>query len=74
MREDHPFAFNPTASIAVYEVPLAGARQASAFVDVFNLFNANPEQNRNWSSGSAFLAPQVIVAPRVARAGVRIDW
>jgi hypothetical protein len=46
----------------------------SAFVDVFNLLNANPEQNINWSSGSAFLQPLAIVPPRIARLGARLDW
>jgi hypothetical protein len=55
-------------------VPVPGGRHARLFLDVFNVLNANPEQNANWSSGSAFLQPQVIVAPRVARIGVRIDW
>jgi hypothetical protein len=54
-------------------LPLPRGR-ASVFVDVFNVLNVNPEQNSNWTSGPAFLQPQVIVAPRVARIGVRIDW
>ena len=53
---------------------LPGGRRVAAFVDVFNLLNANPEQNINWSSGSAFLQPLAIVPPRIARLGARLDW
>ena len=50
------------------------ARQASLFADVFNLLNANPEQNVNWASGPAFLQPITVVAPRIARIGVRLAF
>ena len=43
-----------------------GGRRLAGFVDVFNVLNANPEQNLNWSSGSSFLQPLVIVPPRIA--------
>ena len=55
-------------------ITLTGSRRAGVFVEVFNLLNANPEENINWSSGSTFLRPIVIVAPRVARLGVKFDW
>lgn len=53
------------------EVRRAGSRRFSVFVDVFNLLNANPEQEVNWSSGAAFLQPLTVVAPRIARVGLR---
>jgi hypothetical protein len=53
---------------------LAGDRRVAGFVDVFNVLNANPEQNANWSSGSAFLQPLAIVPPRIFRLGARLDW
>jgi len=53
---------------------LGGHRRVAGFVDVFNLLNANPEQNTNWSSGSSFLRPLDIVAPRLARVGVKLEW
>jgi len=53
---------------------LPGGRRVAAFADVFNLLNANAEQNLNWSSGSAFLQPLAIVPPRIARLGARLDW
>lgn len=46
----------------------------SAFLDVFNVMNANPEQNAVWQSGPAFLRPLTIVPPRIARAGLTFDW
>ena len=48
---------------------LGGHRRVAGFVDVFNLLNANPEQNTSWSSGSSFLRPLSIVPPRLARIG-----
>jgi hypothetical protein len=53
---------------------LPEGRRFAAFVDVFNLFNANPEQNVNWSSGNTFLQPLAIVPPRILRLGTRLDW
>jgi hypothetical protein len=50
------------------------SRRVAAFVDVFNVFNANPEQNVVWSSGSSYLRPINIVSPRIARIGARLDW
>jgi hypothetical protein len=38
-----------------------------------NLFNANPEQNTSWTSGS-FLRPLDIVPPRLARIGAKLEW
>ena len=46
----------------------------SAFLDVFNVLNANPEQNAIWSSGKSFLRPVTIVPPRIARIGLTFDW
>ncbi len=49
-------------------------RRVSVFLDVFNVLNANPEQNAVWSSGPSFMQPLAIVPPRIARAGVSVDW
>jgi len=51
-----------------------GNRRVSGFLDVFNGFNANPEQNVIWSSGSSFLRPLSIVSPRIAQVGVTLEW
>jgi len=53
---------------------LIGRHRLAGFVDVFNLLNANPEQNTSWSSGSSFLRPLSIVPPRLARIGVKLEW
>lgn len=53
---------------------MPGERRAAAFIDVYNVLNANPAQNINWSSGSTFLRPLAIVPPRIVRLGARLDW
>jgi hypothetical protein len=52
----------------------AERRRVTAFLDVFNCLNANPEQNAIWSSGASFLRPLSIVSPRIARIGLNVDW
>ena len=47
--------------------------QLTAFVDVFNVLNANPEQNVNWAS-VGFDRPLAIVPPRIARLGIKLGW
>jgi hypothetical protein len=54
-------------------IRLSGDRRLTGFVDVFNAFNANPEQNVSWETAT-FLRPVVIVPPRIARVGFRLDW
>lgn len=49
-------------------------RRAALFLDVFNILNANPDQEIVQSSGAAFRRPVVIVGPRVARVGGKFDW
>ena len=58
------------------EIRLAGTRRIAGFIDVLNLFNANPEQTTNWSSDTTntFLRPLSIVPPRIARLGMKFDW
>ena len=53
---------------------LPNGRRVATFIDIFNIFNANPEQNTNWSSGPSFLQPINIVAPRIARVGAKLEW
>ncbi len=43
-------------------------------VDIFNLFNSNTVLDAGSLSGPAFLLPKVILAPRLARLGVRYDF
>lgn len=44
------------------------------FVDLYNVFNANPEQTITWNSGASFMRPTAIVPPRVLRIGVKVNW
>jgi len=46
----------------------------SGFLDLFNMTNANPEQNITWASGTSFLRPSNIVPPRIARFGAKFEW
>ena len=46
----------------------------SVFADGYNLTNANPGSNITWGSGSTFLLPVTIIAPRLARFGAKFDW
>jgi hypothetical protein len=54
-------------------IRFAVSRRLAGFVDLFNLFNANPDQTTSWSSGT-FLRPLSIVPPRIARLGMKLDW
>lgn len=54
-------------------VPVRQTR-VSGFIDLFNMFNANPEQNMSWVSGASYLRPLNIVPPRIARVGAKLDW
>ena len=55
-------------------VTLGRHGRLAGFVELFNLLNANPEQNTSWSSGSSFLRPLSIVPPRLARLGLKLEW
>jgi hypothetical protein len=53
---------------------VGGGQTVGLFADAYNLTNANPASNITWSSGSTFLLPVTIIAPRLARFGVKFDW
>ncbi len=55
-------------------VRLIGGHSIGGFADLFNAFNANPEQNTVWSSGSEYRRPLSIVSPRIAMLGLKFDW
>lgn len=55
-------------------IALGNRRDISAFFDVYNMFNDNPEQNLQWSSGTAYNRPLSIVPPRLARIGVKVNF
>lgn len=49
-------------------------RNLSAFFDVYNIFNGNPAQNLQWSSGTSYNRPLSIVPPRLARIGMKLNF
>ena len=54
-------------------IPLPRGR-LSPFMDLYNIFNANPVQNTSWSSGTSWLRPINIIPPRVLRIGAKFDF
>ena len=54
-------------------IRVAGANQITAFVELFNMLNANAAQNINWETGASFLSPLIIVPPRIMRVGFRLS-
>jgi hypothetical protein len=56
------------------EIALGNRRDLAAFFDLYNIFNSNPAQNLQWSSGTAFNRPLSIVPPRLARIGVKVNF
>jgi hypothetical protein len=51
-----------------------GGRDVSLFFDLYNMFNANPAQNLQWSSGTSWNRPLSIVPPRLARIGAKLNF
>jgi hypothetical protein len=44
------------------------------FFDLFNITNSNAAETRTITTGSSFLRPTAILAPRTARLGARFSW
>ncbi len=55
-------------------VRFANRRDLSVFFDLYNMFNANPAQNLQWSSGTAYNRPLSVVPPRLARIGAKLNF
>ena len=51
-----------------------GVRDISVFFDIYNMFNANPAQNLQWSSGTTYNRPLSVVPPRLARIGAKLNF
>src|SRR5688572_18655135 len=62
------------ADLRVEKTHRFGVRDISLFFDLYNMFNDNPAQNVQSSSGTAFLRPLSIVPPRLARLGVKLNF
>ncbi len=50
------------------------SRDISVFFDLYNMFNSNPAQNLQWSSGTSWNRPLSIVPPRLARIGAKLNF
>jgi hypothetical protein len=55
-------------------IKLNNRLSVSGFLDAFNLFNSNTEQNTSYNSGTSFLRPLNIIPPRIARIGARFTF
>ena len=53
---------------------LGGGMRLRGFVDLFNLTNANSAETRTTATGTSFLRPTAILAPRTLRLGARFSW
>jgi hypothetical protein len=52
----------------------AGNRRLAGFFDLYNIFNSNAENSIGTASGASYLRPLSIIAPRVLKLGVKLDW
>ena len=62
------------ADLRVEKTHRFSGRDISVFFDLYNMFNENPAQNVQSSSGTAFLRPLSIVPPRLARIGLKLNF
>ncbi len=74
-----PFDSERTRNAAVFDIRgekafLVYGRRLAGYLDVYNIFNVNPETAISASSGSTWLRPLTIVPPRIARFGIKFDW
>ena len=53
---------------------LTGTLRVRLFVDLFNITNSNSAETRTITSGTAFLRPTAVLAPRTARIGARFQF
>ena len=53
---------------------VGGGVRVRALFDLFNLTNSNAAETRTITTGTSFLRPTAILAPRTARLGVRVSF
>jgi hypothetical protein len=56
------------------QVRFVDRARVGLFFDLFNVFNSNTAVNLNWRSGASFEKPTTVLAPRIAKFGVKFDW
>lgn len=54
-------------------LPLARTR-LRVLADLFNLRNSHAVEIQSWATGTSFLRPTNVIAPRVMRVGFRFEW
>jgi hypothetical protein len=74
-----PFGSRRLPNIVIFDVRAEkgvrfGGHRISGFLDVFNIFNANPPYTIIQTSGTSFMRPTVITSPCVARVGAKVEW
>jgi len=56
------------------QLRFADKARVGLFFDLFNALNSNTPVNLNWRSGASFELPTTVLAPRIAKFGVKFDW
>ena len=56
------------------QVRFATRARVGLFFDLFNAFNSNTPININWLTGATFERATTVLAPRIAKFGVKFDW
>jgi hypothetical protein len=56
------------------QVSFTSRLRTRLFLDLFNVFNSSAAEAVTVSTGSNFLRPSTILAPRTARLGFRFLW
>ena len=56
------------------QIRFADRARVGLFFDLFNALNSNTAVNLNWRSGASFEKPTTVLAPRIAKFGVKFDW
>jgi hypothetical protein len=74
-----PFDANRNRNVTILDVRAekgiqVSGRRLGLFFDLYNIGNVNAESAVGTSSGTTWLRPTTIVAPRIARFGVKYDW
>jgi hypothetical protein len=70
-REDNIWVFDIRAEKTV---PLTGRLRSRLFLDFFNITNSHASETITRTTGTNYLRPANILAPRTARVGVRLLW
>ena len=53
---------------------LGGTVRLRAMFDLFNITNSNAAETRTVATGTSFLRPTAVLAPRTMRVGVRLQF